>query len=148
MDLYFWRLDKKTELSIAQQDFFFACYSSVNRPSPIYCIVGRVFRHIIHIIILYIYANIKYINMMYSTDNIFRDCCAFIAWCYGYPFLLFLDNSSEIHNTGLFLFARIHLHVDPWCKSPTCISPSIIFDIPHSILKVLLFRASSPHHFF
>ena len=49
--------------------FFLACYSSVNRPPPICCTIGRVFRHII----------CKYMNMTYWTDNIFRDRCPFIA---------------------------------------------------------------------
>lgn len=49
--------------------FFLACYSSVNRPPPICCTIGRVFRHIV----------CKYMNMMSWTDNIFRDRCAFIA---------------------------------------------------------------------
>ena len=35
--------------------FFLACYSSVNRPPPICCSIGRVFRHII----------CKYMNMTY-----------------------------------------------------------------------------------
>lgn len=131
MDLYFFRLDKKTELSIAQQDFFLP--------------VTQVWTdHRLYAALLAVSFDISYANTWIWRIELT------ISFVTGVPSLLLVlwlfffvaldsDNSSQIHNTGLFRFTWTYLHVDSCCQSPVYIYISAsIFDIPDSILKVLL----------
>ena len=140
------RLDKKTELSIAQQDFFlpvtqceqttaymlhyWPCHSTYHANTWIW--------------------RIEPISFVTGVPSLLL-----LLWLFFFV-ALDSDNSSEIHNTGLSRFRWTYLHVDSCCQSPIYIyiiyiyiffPASMIFDIPDSILKVLLLEWHQ-HHFF